>query len=482
MKPRCALPEKKRDRECLSPVSTRSLSLRKEGCKAPASVVEPLPTLLQFPAGDTNVEAATPRKRRGKSMTRRRGQDGSIEKSGRWKVVRFWIDVPGQEQRQHACIRICPASGPGLLSAAAQRRRAREIIAESGADTEEHFNKVVVGNKVVTFMEQAERWLDWLQTRNNDPIPETSVPSIRSALDKWLIPCLGDLPLSEVGNSALKNLVSKMKGNLSPKTQRTYVGFAKEVRKSLVDDEGEVIFPVTWNNGFIDLPKINKRLQRRGKVTAQDIERLIEQASKEWVWMLYNLAPAAGMRIAELLAVEIEKHISPDCSMIVVQQQVKGSKIVQYLKTDAAYRVVDLCPEVAELLRKFIGDRKGLLFPSKTGTTPISYSSLLKRHITPDFKKLGIKEPGKAAHAFRRFRASILGMKFVDENLKKFWMGHENNDITAQYAEQMFEMNVWRQTEVAKVGLGFNVSAFVPKPIVRNVRKNQKEIEVAVSS
>jgi len=198
--------------------------------------------------------------------------------------------------------------------------------------------------------------------------------------------------------------------------------------------------------------------------------------------MLYILGPGTGMRIAELLAVEIEKHISPDCTMIAVRQQVKGSKIVQYLKSDAAFRVVDVCPEVAELLRKFIGDRRGLLFPSKNGKTPVSYTNLLKRFLTPDFEKLGIKEPGKAAHSFRRFRASVLGMKFVDNDLKKFWMGHENNDITAQYAEQMFEMNEWRQTEAAKVGLGFNVPAFVVKPIVRKVRKNRKEIEVAVAS
>jgi integrase len=443
--------------------------------------VQPPSAVLQFPSGDNKVATATPRKRRGKSMTRRRGQDGSIETSGRWRVVRFWIDIPGQDKRQHACKRICPASGPGLLGAAAQARRAREIIAESGADTEEYFSKVVVGRKVVTFRERAEWWLDWLQTRNNDPIPETSVPSIRSALDKWLIPNLGDLPLSEVGNGALKNLVCKMKGHLSPKSQHTYVGYAKEVRKSLVDDEGDVIYPITWNNGFIALPKVNRRLQRRGKVSAHDIERLIELASKERVWVLYILAPATGMRIAELLAVEIEKYISPDCTVIAVRQQVKGSKVVQYLKTDASFRVVDLCPEVAKLLRKFIGDRTGLLFPSKKGTTPVSYSNLLKRHITPDFKRLGIKEPGKAAHAFRRFRASVLGMKFVDLDLKKFWMGHENNDITAEYAEQMFEMNEWRRTEAAKVGLGFNVPAFVGKPIVRKVRKNRKKIEVAIA-
>jgi len=395
--------------------------------------------------------------------------------------VRFWIDVPGQEIRQHACRRICPASGPGLLSAAAQKRRAREIIAESGADTEEHFSKIVTGKNVVTFREQAEWWLDSLQSRNNDPIPEPSVPSIRSALDKWLIPNLGDSPLSEVGNGALKNLVGKMKGHLSPKSQHTYVGYAKEVRKSLVDDEGEIVFPITWNNAFISLPTINKRLQRRGKVSAQDIERLLQLASKEWVWMLYILEAATGIRIAELLAVEIEKHVSPDCSMIAIRQQVKGSKIVPYLKTDAAYRIVDLCTEAAELLRRFIGNRSGLLFPSKKRTPPVSYSNFLKRHITPDFEKLGIKEPGKAAHAFRRFRASVLGMKFVDNDLRKFWLGHENNDITAQYAEQMFEMNEWRRAEAVKVGLGFNVSAFVPKPIVRNVRKSRKETDNAVA-
>jgi integrase len=188
------------------------------------------------------------------------------------------------------------------------------------------------------------------------------------------------------------------------------------------------------------------------------------------------------MRIGELLAVEIEKQISPDGIMIAVRQQVKGSRIVPYLKTDAAYRVVDLCPEAARLLLKCIGNRRGLLFPSTSGTTPVSYTNLLKRHITPDFERIGIKEPGKAAHAFRRFRASVLGMSFVGDDLKKFWLGHENNDITAQYAEQMLEMNEWRQSAAANVGLGFKVRAFTGKPMVRNVRRNRKESEIAIAS
>jgi hypothetical protein len=41
-------------------------------------------------------------------------------------------------------------------------------------------------------------------------------------------------------------------------------------------------------------------------------------------------------------------------------------------------------------------------------------------------------EPGKVGHSLRRFRASMLDTKFVAEDLKMFWLGHENNDITAQ--------------------------------------------------
>jgi len=69
------------------------------------------------------------------------------------------------------------------------------------------------------------------------------------------------------------------------------------------------------------------------------------------------------MRIAEVLALDIDRHISPDRTTMHVRAQVKGNKIVNYLKTDAAYRDVDLCPEAAELLKSFIGDRTGCFSP-----------------------------------------------------------------------------------------------------------------------
>ena len=57
--------------------------------------------------------------------------------------MRFWKDIPGQERRMHVRERVCPISGPGLLSKSERKRKAREIIQASGADSSEYFKEVV---------------------------------------------------------------------------------------------------------------------------------------------------------------------------------------------------------------------------------------------------------------------------------------------------------------------------------------------------
>ncbi len=89
-------------------------------------------------------------------MFRRTGQSGHIESSGRWWVVRWWMDVPGIEKRKHMRERICPISGPGSVSKTVRERRAREIITQSGADTVEYFNEVVKQKNGVTFRRTSE--------------------------------------------------------------------------------------------------------------------------------------------------------------------------------------------------------------------------------------------------------------------------------------------------------------------------------------
>lgn len=86
-----------------------------ESSRIPASVSEAVrynPSIARGGDADS-IPSATPAKRkRGKSLSRRTGQGGHIEQSGRWFVVRFWKDIAGQEKRMHVRERICPASGP----------------------------------------------------------------------------------------------------------------------------------------------------------------------------------------------------------------------------------------------------------------------------------------------------------------------------------------------------------------------------------
>ena len=180
-----------------------------------------LDALREGPLG-CMVQPATPVKRKGKSMSRRTGQSGHIEKSGRWWVVRWWMDVEGQEKRVHMRAKICPIDGLETLSASARKRRAREIIAASGADTEDHFNRVVKGYSSIAFEDQAEKWLNQMQQRKRKPVAPSTISLWRGCIDNWLTPLIGKMPLEKVNNAAMKQVVAAMmKGGLSPKTINT---------------------------------------------------------------------------------------------------------------------------------------------------------------------------------------------------------------------------------------------------------------------
>ena len=63
-------------------------------------------------------------------------------------------------------------------------RRARDIVEKSGANSEEHFNRIVLGE--ITFRNQAENYLYWVRTRDREPLKDTS--SLEAALNKWILP------------------------------------------------------------------------------------------------------------------------------------------------------------------------------------------------------------------------------------------------------------------------------------------------------
>jgi integrase len=207
-------------------------------------------------------------------------------------------------------------------------RRARDIVEKSGANSEEHFNRIVLGE--ITFRNQAENYLYWVRTRDREPLKDTS--SLEAALNKWILPEVGDLPLRNVHNITVKPLVSKMKRSLSARTVNKYVEFIGQVVASLKDGRtGEPIHPRKWDSSVMDLPIVNPRKQRRPALRLDAVNTLVSQSNAQ-EQALYVLLAATGMRISEALALET-KHFINGGRTIQVCQQVDRDKprIVEYL-------------------------------------------------------------------------------------------------------------------------------------------------------
>lgn len=152
-------------------------------------------------------------------MSRRSGQVGTIVEEGNWYRVRFRIDVPGRHERIQKGVKICPTTGPELLTKSARERRKVEILNSFGANSEEQFNKVKAIEMGHTFREQAKKWLRQRTTRKRKPVKPATLRGWESYINNHLDPLIGDMVLPHVNNGTLKMLGEKLtEAGLSPTT------------------------------------------------------------------------------------------------------------------------------------------------------------------------------------------------------------------------------------------------------------------------
>jgi len=411
--------------------------------------------LLQTDAEAGIVSPAQPKQRRKgrKSMSRRSGQFGTLIKQTGWWRVRFRLDQPGVDQRKHKSVKVAPVS-MGLAKPELERR-AKEIVQSAGANSEERFNQVVLGE--VTFREQARIYLQTAVSRKRSPLRNTV--SIEGAMNKWIYPEIGNLPLSFVDNLTVKPLVEKLSASLSARTVNKYVEYIKQVVKSLKAPNGEPVHKRTWCAETMDLPIVEYSEQKRPSLKATTVSGLISgSAGQEQA--LYVLLAATGMRISEILGLEV-RHIINDGRTIKVEQQVEKDRprIVKYLKTNASKREIDLHPDVAEYLRQYTAGKSGLLFHTANGT-PHLYGNLEDRWLTPRLAKMGLDEKGMGWHAFKRFRKTWLRGQRCLEDINNFWMAHRPKTMSEVYSHLHEEVEM-RLAEAERVGSGF----VIPKDV-----------------
>jgi integrase len=312
-----------------------------------------------------------------------------------------------------------------------------------------------------TFRVFAKRWIEGCENRKQRPIKVSVAHDWRSILKNHVLPLIGELPLSDVGNRTMRSVVERLAAKkLSPATIRNITLVIKLVRGSAIDDDGNELFPVKWNSRFIDAPSVDPTKQHKPSFAGEEVTRIVAAASGR-LQMACVLFAATGLRAGELLGLEV-RHF--DGESLTVNQALWHAR-VQDPKTANAFRAVDLHPDVAALLKEFIGDRtKGFIFQASSGR-PLSQVNLLRRELHPLLAALGISMRG--FHSFRRFRNTFLRQQHCPDGVLKFWMGHADRDMTDHYDRSREDVQFRR--DVAKsVGVGFEL----PKMLTAKRAKN----------
>jgi len=255
----------------------------------------------------------------------------------------------------------------------------------------------------------------------------------------------------------MKRLVEVLvQKKLSPQTIKNILGVVKLVKSSATDENGNELYPTKWNNEFMDVPVVVETKQRKPSCAASQVSEIVNATGGRIQMIVILLAPT-GLRTGELFGLEVRTLLE---DTLVVEQEVWEGR-VQAPKTPNAVRVVDLHPDVASLLRQFIGSREtGFIFQTTTGR-PLSRTNLLRRELHPVLNALGISKRG--FHAFRRFRNTYLRRSACPDGLLKFWMGHAGRDMSDRY-DRIREDEISRRDVARSIGLGFELpQALAPK-------------------
>ena len=373
----------------------------------------------------------------------------------------FRVDVAGQAKQAEVRIPLglCRDRMSAMLKLHKAMRKAGVL------DVEKLRERIT---PVTTFEAQATWWLAEIRagrivnSKTRKPILVNTLDAYSTAI-AYLNGVVGSKALASLDNPEARGLVAGMKaetiGDERRFNDKTIVEFFRVFRRVIAsarDERLREVYPREWDLAYIGLPRVNKREQHRPTFTAKEISFITANAKRLVYQVLFALLAGSGLRIGELLALEIGKHLSTDCSVLYIRQQRnRWGQIQPTAKTEAGFREVDLHRALASMLRSHIGQREsGFLFESRDGTT-LWPSTVYRDGLRPILKKMG--RDCVRFHAFRRFRAATLQRSEVRQLLIDYWMGHENADMSSRYGKQLTEDTEFRQQWAEKVGLGFEL-------------------------
>jgi integrase len=267
---------------------------------------------------------------------------------------RYRVDVPGESGQRE--VRVALGFCRDRISAMPKLQNAMK---DAGVLDAAKLRERIMGT--ATFAQQAEWMIAEMKAgrivnaKTRERIGDRTIDFYSTAV-AYLSDVLGAKPVAAIDNAQARELVSRMRNELtndgsnrfSIKTLTEYFKTFTKVVRSAVDNNE--VHPRTWNLAFIGLPTVDKKKQHRPTLAVEEITQLVTNTAGRYQMGVALLA-GSNMRISELLALCIEKHISDDRQTLYIRQQRKkdGSGVTDVLKTPAACRDIDLHSSLAKI-------------------------------------------------------------------------------------------------------------------------------------
>jgi len=349
-------------------------------------------------------------------MVFRSGQSGSVARKGQMWHGRYYVDLPGKDERRRVSV---PLGSVTTMKKPEARRKLRAMLEEMGLNDDTHLERVDSGAK--TFRSEAKWWKE-----NRLPMYKPSCQeTMGSHLEKYLMPQFGSLPMAAVDERRVQEFVADLsrtdyavgrgrKRRLSPKSIRNIVGVLKLI-----------VGPKVWREWNLRFPEVPIKEQRY--FSPDEMRLIIDAAPGQWKVLFATLA-GTGMRCGEAFGLHVEDLDLLNGRICIRRSVWEGEEVT--VKTKQGYRAVTIDPILTGMLAAHLGTRKaGRVFQTRTGTP------ICKRNARRRLNELlnELKLPKAGLHAFRHGRVSVLQAMGVPGDLVKEWVGHSNLQTTSRY-------------------------------------------------
>lgn len=338
-------------------------------------------------------------------MSRRIGQNGTIEvRDGAYRG-RWLEDVPGQVQRVKRSVVL---GFVREIRKSEARRKLRSIIEATGINSPHY---VIPATDI--FAKRVKWWEENYLSRQKPSTQKTMSYHVR----KYLLPRWERYPVDEITAAKVNEWIGESDlAHLSPVS-------LKHIVTTLC-----LILGKWFGRKQINYPAEMREEVEPVCYTPEQMSRIVAEA-QGMSKVLFATDAETGVRAGELYALKVA-DIDFARNLIHVRRAVwEGQE--QSTKSRNANRAIDVQPSLIAMLKEHLNGRtEGLVFHSKNGK-PLRNNNVLRRWLHPLLRKLGIPEGGM--HGFRHGRVSFLVENNTPVEVIKAWIGHGSERMVRRY-------------------------------------------------